>query len=400
MRAKWAGIGVLVAVTVAAAGAIPAIAAGKSGDGAGHGGDKQAERQAEQNAMRGEAKNRDKAGDRQGDKAGNKDGKKDGKGKGGHKGDGKAGHEAARGVNNDPGFVQVFDNNVENLPTAGLKCPGDWQDLVHYMKRAPLKPDVVIVQQISGRKQLDDYVGKLSQVIGERYEGVIANGSPKAMNSRCGAPKHHQTNAVVYRKARFTDLGLGSRTWVAQSQRGGKCANSPQARTQAVKVKLHDKVANKDLTVASVHWATASSGGPPCSVANSAETAREMTQDGYGGSLMIFGGDMNFSDVNGGAFRPWYRNLNGDLGGKYGYRDAAFAGCDGAKSCLADNWTNGAHRRIDFLFARTDSDQARVTGFHTITFDEGDAADQADTGSDRGDRNYSDHRAVMARIHY
>ena len=41
-----------------------------------------------------------------------------------------------------------------------------------------------------------------------------------------------------------------------------------------------------------------------------------------------------------------------------------------------------------------------MTGFHTITFDEGDAADQADTGSDRGDRNYSDHRAVMARIHY
>ena len=53
--------------------------------------------------------------------------------------------------------MQVVDNNVENLPTAGLKCPGDWQDLVHYMKRAPLKPDVVIVQQISGQQaELDD----------------------------------------------------------------------------------------------------------------------------------------------------------------------------------------------------------------------------------------------------
>jgi hypothetical protein len=398
MRAKWTGIGVLVAVVVAAAGVIPAIAAGNPGDRAGHGDGKQAKRQAAQNALRGEAQNRDKGGDKGAKIDG--EGKPDGEHKGDGKGGGKAEPKAARGVNDDPGFVQVFDNNVENLPTADLKCPGDWQDLVHYMKRAPLKPDVFIVQQISGRDQLDGYLGKLSQVIGERYEGVIADGSPKAMASPCGGPKDHQTNAVVYRKARFTDLGLGSRTWVAQSQHGGKCANSPQARTQAVKVKLHDKIANKDLTVAAVHWATASSGGPPCSVANSAETAKEMTKDGYGGNLMIFGGDMNFSDIDGGAFRPWYRDLNGDLGGKHGFRDAAFAGCDGAKGCLADNWTNGAHKRIDFLFARTDTGMPRVTGFHTITFDEGDAADQADSGSDRGDRNYSDHRAVMARIHY
>ncbi|HEV7649451.1 MAG TPA: hypothetical protein VGP26_14960, partial [Actinophytocola sp.] len=389
MRAKWTGIGVLVAVAVAAAGVIPAVAAGRHDD-ADRG--KQAERQAEQRALRTAAEQKGRAKDKAKDKAGNKDRA----GKGGRPGT----RASAKGVNDDPGFVQVFDNNVENLPTAGLQCPGDWQDLVHYLKRAPLKPDLFVVQQISGRAQLDDYVGRLSSIVGERYEGVIADGSPKAMNSPCGAPKAHQTNAVIYRKARFTDLGLGSRTWVAQSQKGGKCANSPQARTQAVKVKLHDKVANKDLTVASVHWATASSGGPPCSVANSAETAREMTRDGYGGSLMIFGGDMNFSDVDGGRFRPWYRDLNGDLGGRHGFRDAGFAGCDGDKSCLADNWTNGAHRRIDFLFARKDSGLPRVTGFHTITFDEGDAADHADTGSDRGDRNYSDHRAVMARIHY
>jgi hypothetical protein len=386
MRAKWTGIGVLVAVAVTAAGVIPAIAAGHPGDQAGNRGDRQAERQAEQNALRGEAKG----------------GKSDGKGKpnGEHKGDGKPAPAAARGVNDDPGFVQVFDNNVENLPTADLQCPGDWQDLVHYMKRAPLKPDVFVVQQISGRAQLDDYLATLSRIVGERYEGVIADGSPKAMNSPCGAHKDHQTNAVIYRNARFTDLGLGSRTWIAQSQHGNTCANSPQARTQAVKVKLHDKIANKDLTIASVHWATADSGGPPCSVANSAETAKELAQDGYGGDLMIFGGDMNFTDVDGGSFRPWYRDLNGDLGGKHGFRDAAFAACDGAKPCLRDNFTIGGDRRIDFLFARTASGLPRVTGFHTITFDEGDAADQADTGSDRGDRNYSDHRAVMARIHY
>ena len=126
-----------------------------------------------------------------------------------------------------------------------------------------------------------------------------------------------------------------------------------------------------------------------------------MTRDGYGGSLMIFGGDMNSQRRQRRRLPALVPRLNGDLGGKYGYRDAAFAGCDGDRSCLADNWTNGAHRRIDFLFARKPIRRLPgVTGFHTITFDEGDAADQADTGSDRGDRNYSDHRAVMARIHY
>jgi hypothetical protein len=305
-------------------------------------------------------------------------------------------------ANDDPAFVQVFDDNVENLPTADLQCPGDWQDLVYYLKRAPLKPDVFVVQQISNQSQLNSYVSRLSGDLGEAYAGVIAEASPAAMNSPCGAPKDHQTNAVIYRKARFTDRGLGARTWQAQSEQGGSCVNNDQARTKAVKVRLHDKIANKDLTVASVHWATAKSGGgTACSEANARETAAELTEDGYGGSLLIFAGDHNVSDVSGGAFRPWHRLLNGDEGGGLGFRDAGYAGCGGSLACLGDNWTIGGDRRIDFLFARKPSGGLPgVTGFHTITFNEGDAADQAETGSDRGDRNYSDHRAVMARIHY
>ncbi|MGH3878380.1 MAG: hypothetical protein ACRDSK_15235 [Actinophytocola sp.] len=305
-------------------------------------------------------------------------------------------------ANDDPAFVQVVDDNVENLPTADLQCPGDWQDLVYYLKRAPLKPDLFVVQQISGRTQLNSYLSRLSNDLGEAYAGVIADASPAAMNSPCGPPKDHQTNAVIFRKARFTDRGLDARTWQAQSNESGSCANNDQARTKAVKVRLHDKIANKDLTVASVHWATAQSGGgTACSEANARETAAELTEDGYGGSLLIFAGDHNVSDVGGGSFRPWYRLLNGDEGGTLGFRDAAHAGCGGDKGCLGDNWTIGGDRRIDFLFARKPSGGLPgVTGFHTITFDEGDAADQAETGSDRGDRNYSDHRAVMARIHY
>lgn len=308
-------------------------------------------------------------------------------------------------ANNDPAFVQVVDNNVENLPTVDLACPGDWQDLVYYLRRAPLKPDIFIIQQISNRTQLNSYLNRLSDDLGEPYAGVIAEASPAAMNSPCGAPKDYQTNAVIFRTARFTNLGLGSRTWQAQSDETGSCANNDQARTKAVKVRLHDKIANKDLTVASVHWPTAASGGPPCAESNARETAAEMTEDGYGGSLLIVGGDVNYTDIDRGAagdpYRTWYRSLNGDLGGTYDYRDAGYAGCSGSKSCLADNWTAGGDRRIDYLFARKPSGGLpAMTAFHTITFNEGDAADLAETGSDRQDRDYSDHRAVMARIHY
>lgn len=304
-------------------------------------------------------------------------------------------------ANNDPAFVQVYDNNLENLPTVDLACPGDWQDLAYYLKRAPLKPDVFTVQQISNRTQLNTYLARLSSDLGETYAGVIADAAPAAMNSPCGAPKDHQTNAVIYRTARFTNLGLDNATWQAQSDESGACANNDQARTKAVKVRLHDKIANKDLTVASVHWPTSASGGPPCAESNAQETATELTEDGYGGSLLIFGGDLNYSDVSGGVFRPWYRLLNGDLGGSLGYRDVGYAGCAGDLSCLASNWTIGGDRRIDFLFARRPSGALpTVSAFHTVTFDEGDAADKAETGSDREDRNYSDHRAVSARVYY
>lgn len=304
-------------------------------------------------------------------------------------------------ANDDPAFVHVVNDNVENLPTVDLQCPGDWQDLVLYLKRLPLKPDLFVVQQISNQTQLNSYVSRLSGDLGEAYAGVIAEASPAAMNSPCGPPKDHQTNAVIYRKARFTDRALGDRTWQAQSDESGACANNDQARTKAVKVRLHDRIANKDLTVASVHWPTGASGGTACADSNARETATEMTEDGYGGSLLIFAGDHNISDLSGGSFRSWHRLLNGDAGGSLGYRDAGYAGCGGDKACLGANWTIGGDRRIDFVFARKPSGGLpAVTGFHTITFDEGDAADLAETGSDRSDRNYSDHRAVMARIHY
>ncbi|NGN65491.1 hypothetical protein G5C51_16500 [Streptomyces sp. A7024] len=314
--------------------------------------------------------------------------------------------QAATGApNNDPAFLQAYVNNVENLPTVGLQCPGDWQDLVHYMKLQTYRPDVFVMQQISNQTQLNSYTARLSQEFGETYRAVIAEPSPAAMNSPCGAPKDHQTNAVIYRTGRFdlkSDPNAETKRWQAQSDESGSCANNDQARTKAVKVRLHDKAANKDVTVASVHWPTAASGGPACAESNAAEAAAELTQDGYGGSLLIFGGDANITDLDGAAYRGWYAKTNGDLGGSRGYRDGVYAACAGDKACLAKNWTlSGTSRRIDFLFARKGAGGLPATSdAHTVTWDEGDAADKQLTGDDRADMNYSDHRAVRVRVHY
>jgi hypothetical protein len=316
---------------------------------------------------------------------------------------------AAGAPNTHAGFLQVAVNNVENLPTVDLACPGDWQDLVYYLDQQEYRPDIFLVQQISDRAQLDDYLDRLSAQFGETYKGVIAEQHPAAMNSPCGAPKDYQTNAVIYRAARFTlesDPSSVTKRWQAQADLGQGCVNNNQARTKAVKVRLHDKIADKDVTAASVHWPTGNHGGTPCTASNAKEDAAEMTEDGFGGSLLLFGGDANSSDrTSAGDYRGWYKSLNGDLSGQYGYRDALYDHCAAAagttEDCLSDNWTIGGSRRIDFLFAKKSGGGVpSVTDAHTITFNEGDAADLAATGTDRQDRNYSDHRSVRARVYY
>lgn len=319
---------------------------------------------------------------------------------------------AAPGIaapNNDPGFLQVYDANVENLPTVDLQCPGDWQDLVYYMQLQQYRPDIYVVQQISNQTQLNELTQRLSTDFGEKYSGVIAEADPAMGPQQCGPPKYYQTNAIIYRTARLELTLSADRTWQAQAQdSSGNCPNNTQARTKAVKAMFHDKIANKDLTVASLHWPTAASDGPPCANQNAAEVSTEMTEDGYGGSLQIAAGDLNYTDTatSGGTdYRTWYKSMNGDLGGAYRFRDAVYAGCaasgDPLGTCLAGNWTISGTRRIDFLFARrADGTMPAISAQHTPTFDEGDAADVTLTGDDRADRNYSDHRAVTARVHY
>lgn len=312
--------------------------------------------------------------------------------------------------NNNPEFLQVYVNNVENLERVNDGCPGDWQDLIYYLTLQEFRPDIFLVQQISDQAQLDEYTSRLSSEFGETYAGVIAEEMPDEQNSPCGAQKAHQTNAVIYRTRRFTlisDPDASTKRWQSQAHDGDSCVNNNQARTRNVKAMLHDEVADRDVTVASIHWPTRRDNwdGPRCAESNAREATVELLEDGYGGELLIFAGDANITDAASGAFRPWYRGLNGDLGGSLGYRDAIYDHCADSggpiDECLADNWTISGDRRIDFVFARRgDGSRPQMTDGHTVTFNEGDAADLEVTGTDRQDRSYSDHRAVRVRVHY
>ncbi|MGH3713501.1 MAG: hypothetical protein ACRDT4_08600 [Micromonosporaceae bacterium] len=308
---------------------------------------------------------------------------------------------AASAVNNDPAYLQVYVNNIENLETVDAFCPGDWQDLIYYMKGYETSPDLFLVQQIANRTQLNQLVTAMTDQLAGVYAGVLAIPDPERMNSPCGAEKAQQTNAIIYRTGRF-DL-VSTATWQSDALTStGGCANNSQDRTVNIRAKLYDKIARKHITAGSIHWPTGAMDGPPCASENAREAAEAVTTTG--GSLMIWGGDGNVTDQDGGAWRSWYTRTNGDLGGGLGFRDALYDHCRESstdiKACLRANWTISADRRIDFLFARRSSGMPFTGAEHTITFNEGDAADLRFTGTDRDDRDYSDHRAVHARIHY
>lgn len=307
--------------------------------------------------------------------------------------------QQAETINRDPGFIQVYVNNVENLEEPSDRCPGDWKDLLHYMDRAALSPDLFLVQQVNDRAQLDRVVATMNTKLHGTYAGIIADPNPKPFNSPCGPGKDDQTNAIIYRVGRFDPVGP-KETWKAWRRRDdGDCERDTVARTLIVMHRFHDKLANKDVSVASLHWSTEKNVSGTCAAKNSVELDDRLFQQRFGGDLVIAGGDTNEPDRSGTNFRPWFQKM---LDQKY--TDAVLDQCREAAGatgrCLDENWTIGMERRIDFLFAKKgNGNAARVTAAHTISFEEADAAARAETGSD-SPFNYSDHRAVRARVHY
>ena len=309
-------------------------------------------------------------------------------------------------LNDNPKFLQVYVNNIENLETPTEQCPGDWQDLIAYMKTVKPAPDVFLVQQISNRQQLDVLIAEMNRMLPGKYAGFLSENQPSKQRTPCGPPKAYQTNGIIYRTARLEPRG-SRHVWQSWAFRNGGCRRNFQARTKNVVSKFYDRVAKKTVTVASLHWSTAQGTGPDpaCALKNVREANRKLHESAYRADLTIFGGDLNESDLNSSNnYKAWFKEVNGEVnGGRLNYRDAIFHDCKqksgNLKRCLQDNHTT-ARARIDFLFAQDrDRCRARMRRANTIAFDAADAAAKSVYGSDHP-ANYSDHRAIRAEIYY
>jgi hypothetical protein len=280
-------------------------------------------------------------------------------------------------VNKDPRFLEVYDANVENLPNPADKCPARWQGLVAAIKARKVAPDVLTVEQLSGTAQANAYAAYLSQQLGGSFVAIVAKASPKPMKSPCGKVKRYQTNAIFYRPGRLEPIPRTVGRWQADHLSKGHCRDNTQDRSIGVRQLFLDKRANRFVTIGVTHWPTAQSHGTPCATENARETISMMGR--YGSDLRIFGGDFNVTPTRGG---PWYARLTG----KHHYGDAICP--QNTAICSAGNYTSGGGRRIDMLFAkRGDGSPAAASAAHTITTQEA------------GGR-YSDHRAILARVHY
>ncbi|MEU5363953.1 hypothetical protein ABZ354_10755 [Streptomyces sp. NPDC005925] len=289
-------------------------------------------------------------------------------------------HVAQADVNTSASTLVVYDNNIENMVPPS--CYGDDYDLmIDYLKARPKSPDVFTVQQISNSTQLAALTKRLSDELPGTYAGRIAIASPGSMGytSTCGKLKNQQTNAVVYRSDRLTFED--STTWrsdaPADPEAGtGGCQNleptkTSQDRVHNIAVRLHDTIANKDVTVASIHWPTDTWHGPECAAENINEA--NLAVDRLGGSLKIVAGDTNATT----GAADWWATSQG-----YGFRDPISEKC-GARICSSAYNTTTNHR-IDFLLAKSGSGFSNVA---TVT--------EAMVGGE-----YSGHRAVTAYVNY
>lgn len=312
-------------------------------------------------------------------------------------------------VNSDPDFIQVYVNNIENLETPGEnECPGDWEDLIYYMKSYETAPDLFLVQQLSGPGQLNTLLEKMNGKLPGEYGGILAVPDPEDQGTRCPGEKERQTNAIIWRKGRF-DFVEGSKiTWQSSATNGNpECGPNNQDRSINVAARFRDRVADRFISAASIHWPTGNAGGPACAPLNAARTVQKV--ESITGALHVWGGDANVVSNADGQWRGWYEATNGQLGGRHNYKDVAYADCAkrrdtiaGIRDCLRDShWTIGGDSRIDFLFAKRGNGAMPPVGAeHTVTFDEADAAAARFEGSDHRGLHYSDHRAIRARVHY
>ncbi|MEW2378627.1 hypothetical protein AB0883_21365 [Micromonospora sp. NPDC047812] len=284
-------------------------------------------------------------------------------------------------VNTSPNHVVVYNNNIENWLPASCADGFIWDRLITYIKGRPLSPDIFTVQQVSNQTQLDALTQRLSDELPGTYAGQIAIANPGSMGytSTCGKMKNQQTNAVIYRSDRFTyEAATRWRSDAPENYDAGTggCQNleptrSSQDRVHNIAVRLHDNIANQDVSVASIHWPTNTWHGPKCADENIKEADEAMTR--LGGDLKIVAGDVNTEpDTEG-----WWND-----GKAFGYRDPIAEKC-GSRNCSAAYDTLNS-RRIDFLLVKSGNGFSNVA---TIT-------------PTMAGGEYSDHLALTAYVNY
>jgi hypothetical protein len=304
-------------------------------------------------------------------------------------------------VNENTGFLVVYNVNYENLPTAGEKCAGDWQDLIFYMKDQTYSPDAFIVHQMSGAGQAAQLAQYMQDNLPGLYDYVIAEANPDEQLSPCGPEKRYQTNAIIYRTGRLQPISGTRATWQVYKGAGGDCVPNHQSRSIGLRMAFKDLITNKTVVLGSSHWPTSQEG--PAGDRSCAERNIQLTDTKMrgvsGANLIIWGVDSNEADYASGAYKTWYKQANSQIPSttNYNWNDPIYEACSGGRGCLDNNWTGGGGGRIDFLFFNAAATSS--TG-HTVTYDEGDAADLKFTGTDDQSLNYSGHRAIRARIHY
>lgn len=304
-------------------------------------------------------------------------------------------------VNENTGFLMVYNVNYENLPTATEQCAGDWQDLIYYMKTRTYSPDVFIVHQMSGAGMAADLAKYMEDNLPGLYSSIVAEANPDQMNSPCGPAKDYQTNAIIYRTGRLEPISGTKVTWQVYKGANGSCVMNTQSRSIGVRMAFRDLITGKTVVIGSSHWPTNQEG--PSSDSGCAEKNIELTDSKMrgvsGANLLIWGVDSNEGDYGSNGYKDWYKRANAQLSStiNYNWKDPIYELCAGGRACLDDNWTGGSGGRIDFLFYNAG---ASSSSGHTITYNEGDEADLQFTGSDNQDLNYSGHRAVSARIQY
>ncbi len=195
-------------------------------------------------------------------------------------------------------------------------------------------------------------------------------------------------------------------------------ARTDNSGYQTLRVKLHDKLADKTVVVTSLrHWTWHS-----CSLKNLLEIADgqpgtgENAHPGLGaGDLELVGGDFNeAANASDGSLRCWYKLMNHDLGGEdcsghanLGFTDPQWEQCSGDRACFNRN------SNIDFLFGRHGNGRPRAPPRSTrIDWEEGNQANIRYAGSDPKSNTvakqgfddvatrYSGHRALRANFFY